>query len=129
MAGADTTVGGKPGALSLAARRILDGNGGLVQLWFAATVLDKYRPQSAYKIQRTNTVGRLRGPQWMIDFGIAGPDDSLIHVSFADASTRIPSGEREHWAAHAAPLPASTNYLMMQLTRGACVDDGDLRAW
>jgi hypothetical protein len=129
MVDAGAATGSRPGALSLVTRRILDGNGTLAQLWFSAGVLDKYRGQSAYKVQRTNTVGRVRGPQWMLDFGISGPDDSLVHVSHADAAARIPPGEREHWAAHAATLPASTNYLMMQMTRGACVDDGDLRAW
>jgi hypothetical protein len=129
MAASGVRVGGTSSALTLAAKRILDGNGGLAQLWFSARVLDKYREQPVYKIVRTNTVGRLRGPQWMIDFGIAGPNNSLIHVSHADAAARIPTGEREHWAAHATSLPASDNYLTMQITRGACVDDGDLRAW
>jgi len=118
-----------PGPLGLAARRILDGTTSLAQLWFSASVLDKYRDQATFKVVRTNTVGRVRGPQWMLDFGIAGPNDSLIHVSHADAAARIPAGEREHWAAHVTGLPASTNYLMMQMTRGACVDDGDLRSW
>ena len=110
-------------------RRVLQGATGLAQLWFDAAVLDKYRQSAAYKIVRTNTVGRLRGPQWTLDFGIAGEHDSLIHLSAADAAGRIPEGEREHWAAHAASLPASANSLLMQLTRGACVDDGDVRAW
>ena len=110
-------------------RRILDGEAGLAQLWFDANVLDKYRESEGYKIVRTNTVGRVRSASWMLDFGIAGVDDSLIHVSQADAAARIPSGQREHWVAHAALPPASDNYLLMQITRGACVDDGDLRAW
>jgi hypothetical protein len=110
-------------------RRILGGATGLAQLWFASSVLDKYRGQPGYKIVRTNTVARLRGPQWTLDFGIAGEGDSLIHLSVADVTSRLPEGEREHWAAHAAPLPASANSLLMQITRGACIDDGDVRAW
>jgi len=110
-------------------RRILGGATGLAQLWFDAAVLDKYRASAGYTIIRTNTVGRLRGPQWTLDFGIAGPDDASIHLSVADATSRIPEAEREHWAAHAALLPVSANSLLMQLTRGACVDDGDVRVW
>jgi hypothetical protein len=116
-------------AQALLYRRILNGASELAQLWFAASVLDKYRGSAPYKIQRTDTVGRIRGPQWTLDFGIAGSDDSLLHLSAGDAATRIPEGEREHWAAHAAPPPASANFLMMQLTRGACIDDGDVRSW
>ena len=78
---------------------------------------------------RTNSLGRLRGPQWLVDLGIAGDGDSLIHLSAADAAERIPEPEREHWAAHGLGLPASGHYLMMQLTRGACIDDGDVRPW
>src|SRR5439155_9737380 len=110
-------------------RRVLQGATGLAQLWFDAAVLDKYRRSEAYKIVRTNTVGRVRGPQWTLDFGIAGHDDSLVHLSAADAASRIPEGEREHWATYAALLPASAHSLLMQITRGACVDDGDVRPW
>ncbi|HEY7152927.1 MAG TPA: hypothetical protein VH575_03110 [Gemmataceae bacterium] len=110
-------------------RRILGGATGLAQLWFDASVLDKYRQIDAYKVIRTDTVGRLRGPQWMLDFGIAGHEDALIHMSVADAASKIPASEREHWATHAAALPASANSLLMQLTRGACIDDGDVRTW
>jgi len=42
---------------------------------------------------------------------------------------RIPEGERAHWISHAVTLPASVNFLAMQSTRGACIDDGDLRSW
>ena len=110
-------------------RRVLNGTADLTQVWFRASVLDKYRGGASFKIVRTNTVGRLRGPQWTLDFGIGGADEGLIHLSAGDAATRIPEGEREHWAAHAAALPNSANFLMMQLTRGACIDDGDVRSW
>lgn len=110
-------------------RRVLSGSPELAQVWFHARVLDKYRQAGGYRVIRTNTVGRLRGPQWTLDFGIAGDDDSLIHLSAGDAASRIPEPEREHWAAHAAALPASMTYVVMQLTRGACIDDGDVRSW
>ncbi len=125
----DRAASGAAAQQTLLYRRILGGATGLAQLWFDAAVLDKYRAQPGYKIVRTNTVARLRGPQWTLDFGIAGQGDALIHLSVADASSRIPEGEREHWATHAAPLPASANSLLMQITRGACIDDGDVRAW
>jgi hypothetical protein len=111
------------------ARRILSGTPALAQVWFRAAVLEKYRGLAGYTLIRTNTVGRLRGPQWLLDFGIAGEGDRLIHVSAADAAERIPAAEREHWAGHATGPAASANYLSMQLTRGACVDDGDVRPW
>jgi hypothetical protein len=110
-------------------RRVLGGATNLAQLWFDAAVLDKYRQSDAFKVIRTNTVGRLRGPQWTLDFGIAGQGDRYIHLSVGDASSRIPAAEREHWASHAVALPASGNSLLMQLTRGACIDDGDVRTW
>jgi hypothetical protein len=115
--------------MGLLFRRLLGGTPALAQLWFRAAVLQKYREGSGFKLIRTNSVGRLRGPQWSIDFGIAGDGDSLIHVSAGEAAERIPESERDHWAAHAAALPVSANYLVMQATRGACVDDGDVRAW
>ncbi len=110
-------------------RRLLGGSAELAPVWFRSAVLDKYRGLAGARVIRTNTVGRLRTPQWTLDFGIGGDGDGLIHVSAADAATRIPEGEREHWVAHVAALPMSANYVMMQLTRGACVDDGDVRPW
>jgi hypothetical protein len=116
------------GQLALVQRRVLAGNTGLAQVWFRSAVLERYRHLPGYKIVRTNTVGRLRGPQWTADFGIAGDGDSLIHLS-AEAASAIPEAEREHWAQHATGLPVSASYLTMQLTRGACIDDGDVRPW
>jgi len=121
--------GMQPGLHGLIVRRVLNGSSGLAQLWFHATVLEKYRAQSGYTVVRSNTVGRLRGPQWTLDFGIAGEGDAFIHLSAADAAARIPEAERDHWAAHAAELPVSASFLQMQLTRGACIDDGDVRPW
>jgi hypothetical protein len=107
---------------------VLSGQHDLAQLWFRSEVLDKYLGADGYKTVRTNSVGRVRGPQWMVDFGIAGEGDDLVHLSVREAA-RIPETERAHWSAHAAGMPVSANYVTMQLTRGACIDDGDVRAW
>lgn len=129
MAATDAgTRGGTPPTIGLLWRRVLGGRPELVQVWFEARVLDKYRGAAGYKVIRTNTVGRVRGAQWLLDFGIAGESDSLIHVSSADL-IRIPESERAHWAGHARALPLSSNYVAMQLTRGSCIDDGDTRTW
>lgn len=133
-AGAETASG--PARLLYA--RLLQGQDAPVQLWFHAAVLDKYRGAGA-KVLRTNTIGRLKLAQWSLDFGIAGEvaaetetagdGTALIHLSLADARTRIPEGERAHWASHAATLPVSPNFVTLQLSRGHCVDDGELRGW
>lgn len=115
-------------AETLLYKRLLSGSAGIAQVWFESAVLDKYRGNASYKVIRTNTVGRVRGAQWTLDFGIGGEGDTLIHVP-VEALERIPDGERDHWAAHGAALPVSPNYVMMQLTRGACIDDGDTRTW
>src|SRR5262245_20875392 len=121
------TRGGGPGELLL--RRILAGTPQLAQVWFRADVLDRYREDRTYRVIRTDTVGRVRGPQWLLDFGIAGDGDGLIHVSAGDLSVNLPPSEQAHWGAHAAGPPLSRNYVLMQLTRGACIDDGDVRRW
>jgi hypothetical protein len=109
--------------------RVLAGAPAMAQVWFRAEVLDRYRELAGYRLIRTDTVGRVRGAQWLLDFGIAGEADGLIHVSAGDLAERLPESERAHWAAHAAGLPLSANFVLMQLTRGACIDDGDVRAW
>ena len=110
-------------------RRILGGAPQLAQLWFSATVLDRYRGNPDYKVIRTDTVGRVRGSRWLLDFGIAGEDDSLIHVSAGELAAVLPESEHAHWAAHVAGPPVSSTYVAMQLSRGACIDDGDVRSW
>lgn len=112
-------------ALELIARRLFAGRTELAQVWFDAAVLDRYR-QAGARLIRTNTVGQLRGTQWMVDFGIAGEGETLIHLS-VEALQRIPESERDHWTAHLHSPPASANFLLMQATRGACIDDGDVR--
>ncbi len=105
------------------------GNFGLVPVWFDAAVLDRYRAQPGAKVIRSNSVGRVRGPAgWSIDFGIAD-DDRLIHLTLAELAERLPTIEQAHWLAHLKSLPLSANFLMMRLSSGACIDDGDIRDW
>jgi hypothetical protein len=110
--------------------RLLGGASQLAQVWFEAAVLDRYRAAGA-RVLRTNSMGRLKLPSWSVDFGIAERDGQppLVHLSLGEAQTRIPEGERGHWAAHAHTPALSANYVAVQLTHGTCVDDGDLRDW
>ena len=117
---------GRSGAAGLLTRRVLGGAGQLAQLWFDAAVLERYRTSGA-RVLRTNTMGRVKLPAWSLDFGIAS--ETLIHVSTGEAQTRIPAGEREHWASHAVTPALSPNYVTVQVTHGTCVDDGELRNW
>ena len=122
------------GAGTLLHARLLGGASQLAQLWFDAAVLEKYRGAGG-RVLRTNTMGRLKLASWSLDFGIVDQDEAarrsgaVIHVSLGEAQTRIPDGERGHWAAHAITPPLSANYVAVQLTHGTCVDDGDLRDW
>lgn len=125
-AGQTTTLGQQS---RLLLQRLLSGSPHLAQVWFHAAVLDRYRQAAEHKVIRTASVGRVRGPQWTLDFGIAGDADTLIHVSAGEIAARLPETEREHWAEHGVALPASQNYVLMQVTRGACIDDGDVRPW
>ncbi len=110
-------------------RKVLEGDASLVQVTVAGTVLDKYRASSAYKVLRTNTIGRLLRPQmWYIDFGIS-PGDETIHLSLGDMLTRLPETERDHWLAHVDMSRFSQNYIRANLHPASCIDDGELRAW
>ena len=117
------------GSGALLALRLLSGGSNYAQLWFEAAVLERYRAAGA-KLLRTNTIGRLKQAEWTLDFGIAQDDTrEIIHVSLVDAQSRIPEGERAHWISHAIALPLSASYVTTQLARGACIDDGELRAY
>lgn len=120
--------------------RALGGFPGVAQVWFRAEVLERYRGAPGFAIQRTDTVGRVRAPNWRLDFGIAvqrsvvgttasGSSLAVIHASIGDLADRLPESERAHWASHAWVPEASTNFLLMQATKGACIDDGDTRDW
>lgn len=98
----------------------------LAQLVFRVAVLNKY-VAAGLKVQRTETVGRVKSATWSVDFGIA-PDEATIHTSLAVLSTRLPESEREHWLSHLHETRFSSNFLRM-MGGQSCVDDGGLRAW
>jgi hypothetical protein len=109
--------------------RVLGGDFGAAHLWFDQHVLDRYREQPGWRVIRTNTVGRVRAPDgWSLDFGIA-PDGNLVHSTASEISQRLPAGERQHWAQHLVTPAVSRNFVTMRLSRGSCIDDGDLRDW
>ena len=109
-------------------RALTAGDPDQVTLHFEAGVLDKYRDASGFSIIRTNTVGRVRKEgSWSLDFGIS-PEEDMVHVTFGQMLT-LPEPEREHFAAHACLLPASTMFLQMRMTPGSCFDDGEVRSW
>lgn len=101
----------------------------LLQVAFDAMVLDRYRASAAYAIIRTDTVGRVKKQgAWTLDFGIA-PGDAVIHASWGAIAQGLPGEELAHWASHASSLLLSEMYLKMQLSPGACHDDGEVRTW
>jgi hypothetical protein len=109
-------------------RALAGGDPDLLQLHFAAAVLDRYRESERYSVIRTDTVGRVRQQGgWSLDFGIA-PEEDAIHAAWSDLQ-RLPEAEREHWAGHATLPPSSRMFLSMRLAPGSCFDDGDVRAW
>ena len=97
----------------------------MAQLVFRVSVLDKYL-QSDAKIQRTETVARVKTATWSLDFGIA-PDEQTIHTSTALLS-RLPEIERAHWLENLDESHFSSNFLKMQ-SGHSCVDDGGFRNW
>ncbi|MDP9238093.1 MAG: hypothetical protein M3P30_11990 [Chloroflexota bacterium] len=101
----------------------------LLQVAFDVAVLERYRGDAAYSIIRTNTVGRVKKQGgWTLDFGIA-PGDAAIHASWGSIAQALPDEELPHWASHANSLMVSEMFLKMQLSPGACHDDGEVRTW
>lgn len=97
------------------------------QLFFAASVLNKYRETEGYRIIRTDTAGRVsKQGVWSVDYGISGDTDQFIHVSAESWVYKIPKGEQEHWLAHLLTLPMSAHYIK-GLVRPGCYDDGPIR--
>lgn len=105
------------------------GNPEKLQLFFEASVLDRYREKDDVKIIRTDTSGRVskRG-SWSMDFGISGEDDEIIHIAGEAFIHRLPETERDHWIDHMITLPVSHNFLK-GLVRPGCLDDGPIREW
>lgn len=99
----------------------------LAQVLFHVSVLEKYLVTSGYSVQRTNTVGRVKGSTWALDFGIS-PGEQTIHVTAALLAQKLPDAELAHWAAAVVDRDFSANYLKMQGSH-ACIDDGGFRAW
>ncbi|MDA0815102.1 MAG: hypothetical protein O2924_00825 [Chloroflexi bacterium] len=114
-------------------RRVLNaGDGRGLHVRFRSAVLDRYREASNAQLIRTRTVGRINVPGgWSLDVGIAEVDGEpeVLHTTLGDLVDRLPERERDHWIAHLLPQPASVNFLQMRMAAGACIDDGEPRAW
>ena len=117
--------------LTLALRRALSAHdASLLQVWFDAAVIERYRGRPDLQVIRTDTAGRVRRQGgWGVDVGIA-PDERTVHASWSGLVGALPEDEQAHWAAHAAaPGGVSEAFLRMQLSPGSCFDDGDVRTW
>ena len=111
------------------ARAVAQGDGAPLPLRLSARVLDRYLERAENRILRTDTIGRLLQPgKPVIDFGIVA-DDREIHIRFADLVQLVPESERDHWLDHLIAPDLSPTLLKMQLTPGACHDDGEVREW
>lgn len=102
-------------------------NAEMAQITFRAAVLDKYLQSGEARVTRTNTVGRVKGASWTLDFGIA-PDESRVHVPLAALKTRLPEKELAHWLSFVDDSHFSQNFLKMQSAH-SCIDDGGYREW
>ena len=117
-----------PALQDLVKRALDEGKFDLIQLWFDSSVLDRYRGDPDSRILRSNSAGRVKAPGgWMVNFGISG-DDAFIHMPIR-TFLGVAEGHRDHWLAKLVAPPASTNFLRMTLTPGACIDDGPSRDW
>ncbi len=111
------------------ARAVASNDASALPLRLSARVLDRYLERPENRILRTDSVGRLLQPgKSTIDFGIVG-DDQVIHLRFADLIHLVPEQERDHWLDHLLAPELSHSLLRMQLSPGACHDDGELRDW
>ena len=100
-----------------------------VQLFFASSVLHKYRDKEDYRLIRTNSSGRIsRQGSWNVDFGISGDTEEYIHLPMESVVHRLPESERDHWLDHMVTLPVSKMFIR-GLIRPGCLDDGDIRSW
>ncbi len=112
----------------VARRAFAGGDPSNIPVHFEVGVLDRYRGAAGYSLIRTDTVGRLKKEGgWTLDLGIA-PGETVVHAFIGDLM-RLPTDDREHWAAFAVSLPASRMMLQMRLAPGSCFDDGDVRKW
>ena len=111
------------------ARAVASNDAAALPLHLSARVLDRYTARAENKLLRTDTVGRLIQPGCpVIDFGIIAGDEA-IHLRFADLVQLVPEAERDHWLDHLLAPELSRTLLQMQLSPGACHDDGELRDW
>jgi len=99
----------------------------MAQVVFRVAVLDRYLQSGDARVTRTNTVGRVKGASWTLDFGIA-PDEQTLHVPLSSLSARLPEKELSHWLAHLDDSRFSENFLKMQSSH-SCIDDGGYRNW
>lgn len=112
----------------LIGRALETGKFDAVQLWFEASVLDRYRSNPDCRILRSNSAGRLRGSSgWLVNFGIA-PHDSLVHLAI-NTLAALPDLERAHWLTYLVHPPAGQTFLRMSVNPNACIDDGPTRDW
>ena len=111
------------------ARAAANGDAAALPLRFRAGVLERYLERPDNRILRSDTIGRLLRPgKPVLDFGIVA-DEREIHIRFADLVQIVPEDERDHWLDHLIAPQLSRTLLKMQLTPGACHDDGPLRDW
>jgi hypothetical protein len=102
-------------------------NAEMAQVVVRVAVLDKYLESGEARVTRTNTVGRVKGASWTLDFGIA-PDEQSVHVPLSALKTRLPDKELAHWLSFVDDSRFSQNFLKMQSAH-SCIDDGGYREW
>lgn len=107
--------------------KALAGDPGLLQLFFDAEVIERYRQRADYTVKRTDSAGRVKQEGgWVLDYGIAD-EGRVIHAPFRDVAARVPPSEREHWLEHMVTLPLSPYFMQVLLSPGSCLNDGEIR--